>query len=43
MSLNREIRGHAKSVALVGWSTLFWIAFWIAPYLYALNDLIQWR
>lgn len=35
---------RAKSAtALVGWVALLWIAFCLGPYLYAANDLIQWR
>jgi hypothetical protein len=44
MSLNRKTRGHARNAAaLFGWGTLFLMAFWVAPYLYAFNYLIQWR
>jgi hypothetical protein len=44
MSHNGKIPGPAKgAVALVGWGAALWVAFWAAPYLYALNDLIQWR
>jgi hypothetical protein len=44
MSLKRENRAKAKfAAALVGWGAVFWIALWVAPYLYAANDLIQWR
>jgi hypothetical protein len=28
---------------VVVWSAIAWIAFCLAPYLYALNDLITWR
>jgi hypothetical protein len=28
---------------VVVWSAIAWIAIWLAPYLYALNDLITWR
>ena len=28
---------------IVIWSTVAWIAIWLAPYWYALNDLITWR
>ena len=28
---------------LVVWSTVDWIAVCLAPYVYALNDLITWR
>jgi hypothetical protein len=44
MSLNRETQHHLKSAAVaIGWGALFGVAFWAAPYLYAFNDLIQWR
>jgi hypothetical protein len=44
MSRHRKPHGRAKSaVVLAGWGGLFWMAFCVAPYLYALNDLIQWR
>jgi hypothetical protein len=44
MSLRQETKDHAKwAAALVGWGALLGIAFWAAPYLYAVNDLIQWR
>jgi hypothetical protein len=44
MSQNRKSHGDGKGAAvLVGWGTPLWLAFWIAPYLYALNDLMQWR
>jgi hypothetical protein len=25
------------------WAAVAWIAVWLAPYLYAVNDLITWR
>jgi hypothetical protein len=28
---------------IVGWAAVAWIALWLAPYLYAVNDLITWR
>ena len=44
MSLNPEIQSNAKIVAaFAGWSAVLWIALWATPYLYAFNDLIQWR
>lgn len=43
MSPNTEIRSELKVTALIGWGALFWMAIWIAPYLYALSNLIQWR
>jgi hypothetical protein len=44
MSRNGKAQGHAKSAAAVaGWGVLLWMAFSVAPYLYALDNLIQWR
>jgi hypothetical protein len=44
MSPDRTSHSHAKSTAaLLGCGALFWMAFWAAPYLYALDNLIQWR
>ncbi len=44
MALNRKTQCHASSTAaLIGWGALLWMAFWVAPYLYAFNSLIQWR
>jgi hypothetical protein len=44
MLLNRKTQAHAKTTAaLIGWGAVFWISFWAAPFLYAFNDLIQWR
>jgi hypothetical protein len=44
MSFEAENQGRAKcAAALIGWGAILWIAFWVAPYLYAANDLIQWR
>jgi hypothetical protein len=31
------------SYRLIVWSTVAWIALWVAPHVYALNDLITWR
>jgi hypothetical protein len=31
------------SYRLVVWSTVAWIAVCLAPYVYALNELITWR
>ena len=31
------------SYRLVVWSTVAWITVCVAPYVYALNDLITWR
>jgi hypothetical protein len=42
MSLKQKT--HAKAAAaVIGWSAVLWLAFWAAPYVYALNELIQWR
>jgi hypothetical protein len=44
MTLIRKTQCAANSTAvLIGWGALFWMAFWAAPYLYAANNLIQWR
>lgn len=44
MSFSRESRSNAKiAAAFAGWGAFLWIALWVGPYLYALNDLIQWR
>jgi hypothetical protein len=44
MSLNRKTQAHSKAAAaVIGWGAVLWVAFWAAPYLYALNELIQWR
>jgi hypothetical protein len=44
MSRNRKAQSQTRvAAALVGWGALLWVAFWAAPYVYALNDLIQWR
>lgn len=44
MSFNRTNQGNAKiAAAFVSWGAVLWIAFWAAPYLYALHDLIHWR
>lgn len=43
-SQSRASQGHPISAAaLAGWGALLWLAFSVAPYLYALNDLVQWR
>jgi hypothetical protein len=39
MLLNRK----TPKTALAVWGAVLCIAFWAAPYLYAFNDLIQWR
>jgi hypothetical protein len=31
------------SYRIVVWSTVVWIVLCVAPYVYALNDLIAWR
>ncbi len=31
------------SCRIVVWSTVVWIAICVAPYVYALNDLITWQ
>jgi hypothetical protein len=31
------------SYQIIFWSTVVWIAVCVAPYVYALNDLITWR
>jgi len=41
MLLNRKT--PKTPAALVGWGAFLCIAIWAAPYLYAFNDLIQWR
>jgi hypothetical protein len=44
MSRNGKAQGRATRIAaFVGWGVLLWVAFCVAPYLYAVNDLIQWR
>jgi hypothetical protein len=44
MSLSQTTKDHPKrDAALIAWGAVLWIAFWAAPYLYAFNDLIQWR
>jgi hypothetical protein len=44
MSVNAEHYFKAKLAGgLVGWGALLWLAFCVGPYLYAVNDLIQWR
>lgn len=44
MSNHAQYRGKAKATAaVVGWGVVLWIAFSVGPYLYAFNDLIQWR
>lgn len=44
VSFSAANRGRARfATALVGWGVLLWIALWLTPYLYAANDLIQWR
>jgi hypothetical protein len=45
MSHAQKIHCRAKgsAAALMGWGALVWVAFWVAPYLYALNDFVQWR
>jgi len=44
MAFNRETLCNAKiAAALIAWGAALCLAFWTAPYLYAFNDLIQWR
>jgi hypothetical protein len=28
---------------IISWAAVAWIAFWLTPYFYAVNDLITWR
>jgi hypothetical protein len=28
---------------IMTWAAVAWIAIWLTPYLYAVNDLITWR
>jgi hypothetical protein len=28
---------------IISWAAVAWIAVWLTPYLYAVNDLITWR
>jgi hypothetical protein len=28
---------------VVTWATVAWLAVWLTPYLYAVNDLVTWR
>jgi len=39
----RGKRGDHMRYRIVVWSAIAWIAVCLAPYLYALNDLITWR
>jgi hypothetical protein len=39
---SRKGRDHMR-YQIVVWSAIAWIAVCLAPYLYALNDLITWR
>lgn len=39
-----EKRGRSQlTAAFVGWAALLLVVLCLAPYLYAANDLIQWR
>jgi hypothetical protein len=38
-----RIMTHIMSGRLVTWAAVAWIAVWLTPYLYAVNDLITWR
>ena len=31
------------SSRVMTWAAVAWIALWLTPYLYAVNDLITWR
>ena len=35
--------GEAMSYRIVFWSAVGWVVLCLAPYAYALNDLITWR
>ena len=35
--------GKAMSYRIVFWSAVGWVVLCLAPYVYALNDLITWR
>jgi hypothetical protein len=37
-----SVEDHMR-YGIVVWSTIAWIAICLAPYLYAVNDLITWR
>src|SRR6516225_98322 len=39
----QSIGGKAMSYRIVFWSAVGWVAICLAPYVYALNDLITWR
>jgi hypothetical protein len=39
----QSIGGKAMSYRIVFWSAVGWVVLCLAPYVYALNDLITWR
>lgn len=43
ISFSAEKRIAKLAAALVGWGALVWVAVCLAPYLYAANQLIEWR
>jgi len=44
MSLSTERRSASKlTITFAGLGALLWLALLAAPYVYAINDLIQWR
>jgi hypothetical protein len=36
-------RRSAMTYRIMTWAAVAWIAIWLTPYLYAVNDLITWR
>ncbi len=39
----RTMTNHTKTSRIMTWAAVAWIALWLTPYLYAVNDLITWR
>jgi len=40
---SRVISSRIMTGHIMTWAAVAWIAVWLAPYLYAVNDLITWR
>jgi hypothetical protein len=34
---------HAMTYRIVALSAIMWVAIWVAPYIYAVHDLIAWH
>jgi hypothetical protein len=36
-------RRHAMTCRIIALSAIMWVAIWVAPYIYAVHDLIAWH